>query len=102
MLTIMMVSNLNGAAEAQSFSERLGTTNAAGMYFFLLGALFTVCMLMYHFFIFASYIASMLIGVGVVLVVVLIYTFGVVNRHFLAVYQIKNKAYHSPPLTLPS
>ena len=100
-LTIMMVSNLNGAAEAQSFSERLGTTNTAGMYFFLLGSMFTVGMLAYHFFIFASFVASMVIGIGIVLAIVLIFAFGVTNRQVLAVYQIKKKAYCSPPITLP-
>lgn len=99
-LTIMMVSQLTGEVEPREFCEKMCVTNSSGIGFFLVGTLCLICFLLYHFFIFSWYVGTMIGTVVTLIVIVLVYVFGIIFRQQLALFEIKSNTYNSKPITL--
>ena len=99
-LTMIFLSQLTGVVEPRIFEERLGFINSAGLLLFLFGILFLAALVIYHFIIFASYVATILVGVISIGIVVCAYVFGVVIRQQKALYNIKQLSYTTAPTTL--
>jgi len=99
-LTMLFLSQLTGVVEPRIFHERLGSLNSAGLLLFLFGVLFLMALVFYHFIIFASYVATILVGVISIGIVVCAYVFGVVMRQQNALFNIKRLSYTTAPTTL--
>jgi len=99
-LTMLFLSQLTGVVEPRIFQERLGFINSAGILLFMFGVLFLMALVFYHFIIFASYVATILVGVISSGIVVCAYVFGVVMRQQNALFNIKRLSYTTAPTTL--
>ena len=98
-LTIIKVGELTAATEPRQFAEKLGFVNSAGLLFFLLGASFLIIFNFYHFFIFCSYVQTMVVGIVVSAVLTCVYVFGVQFRQQARLRRvcITAHAYADPP-----
>jgi hypothetical protein len=99
-LTIIKISELTGAYEPRIFQDRLGRINSAGLFFFLSGSGFLIGFLLYHFFIFCSYVTPMIVGCICVFTIVLTYLGKVQTKQQVALFQLKSQGYRNPPTTL--
>jgi hypothetical protein len=99
-LTMLFLSQLTGVVEPRIFHERLGSLNSAGLLLFLFGVLFLMALVFYHFIIFASYVATILVGVISIGIIVCAYVFGVATRQQNVLFNIKRLSYTTAPTTL--